>query len=263
VGPHGPAPVVGSTVVTLAHDGLPGDAAAGSIGGPSLAKRLPPMPTTSLPCSLADLLKVLRPASPPRPSARSRRWWAGSSPSPGCALSPASSSAPGWPGAGTTRGRTASFAAARWSADQLGLLVCDLIVGVLLSPDAPIRLVADDSLFKRTGRKIHGAGWRYDPTATGRTRTAWGNTWVVVGVLVALPLVPHRRVCLPVGARLWQPGGPSKLDLATCWSGCWPPAIPTASSTWPVTRPTPARRCAGCPSGSASPPGCAATPQAG
>jgi hypothetical protein len=103
------------------------------------------------------------------------------------------------------------------------------VTGIL--PDAPIRLVADDSLFKRTGRKIHGAGWRYDPTATGRTRTAWGNTWVVVGVLVALPLVPHRRVCLPVGARLWQPGGPSKLDLATCWSGCWPPAIPTASST--------------------------------
>jgi hypothetical protein len=27
-------------------------------------------------------------------------------------------------------------------------------------------------------------------------------------------MVAHRRVCLPVGARLWQPGGPSKLDLA-------------------------------------------------
>jgi DDE superfamily endonuclease len=106
------------------------------------------------------------------------------------------------------------FAAARWSADQLGLAACDLIVGWLLGPDTPIVLVVDDSLFKRTGRKVHGAGWRYDASATGRKRTAWGNTWVVVGVLVALPMVAHRRVCLPVGARLWQPGGPSKLDLA-------------------------------------------------
>jgi DDE superfamily endonuclease len=37
------------------------------------------------------------------------------------------------------------FAAARWSADTLGLGVCDLIVGVLLGPDAPIVLVVDDS----------------------------------------------------------------------------------------------------------------------
>jgi hypothetical protein len=27
----------------------------------------------------------------------------------------------------------------------------------------------------------------------------------VVGVLVTLPFVPHRRVCLPVLCRLWQP----------------------------------------------------------
>jgi len=38
----------------------------------------------------------------------------------------------------------------------------------------------------------------------------------VVGVLVDLPFVAHRRVCLPVLARLWQPHQPGrgKLDLA-------------------------------------------------
>jgi DDE superfamily endonuclease len=111
------------------------------------------------------------------------------------------------------------FAAARWSADQLGLAVCDLIVGWLLGPEEPIVLVVDDSLFKRTGRKVHGAGWRYDATAPGRKRVAWGNAWVVVGVLVELPFVAHRQLCLPVGARLWQPGGPSKLDLAAVLVG--------------------------------------------
>jgi hypothetical protein len=96
--------------------------------------------------------------------------------------------------------------------------VCGLIVARLLDADAPIRLVADDSLFKRTGRKVFGAGWHYDATATGRKRTAWGNNWVVVGVLVRLPFVPHRMVCLPVLARCGSPAGPA-----------------TASSTWPAS----------------------------
>jgi DDE superfamily endonuclease len=108
------------------------------------------------------------------------------------------------------------FAAARWSADALGLAVCDLIVGRLLAADAPLLLVADDSLFKRRGRKVFGTSWHYDAAASGRRHTAWGNCWVVVGVLVRLPFVPHRQVCLPVLARLWQPRQPgrSKLDLA-------------------------------------------------
>lgn len=108
------------------------------------------------------------------------------------------------------------FAAARWSADTLGLGVCDLIVARLLAPATPVCLVVDDSLFKRTGRKIFGAGWHYDATAPGRKRTAWGNNWVVVGVSVDLPFVAHRQVCLPVLARLWQPHRPgrSRLDLA-------------------------------------------------
>jgi DDE superfamily endonuclease len=108
------------------------------------------------------------------------------------------------------------FSTARWSADQVGLALLDVIVARLLAPGAPIRLVVDDSVFKRTGRKVFGVGWHYDPTGTGRRRTAWGNNWVVVGVLVRLPFVPHRAVCLPVGCRLWQPHQPGrgKLDLA-------------------------------------------------
>ncbi len=94
--------------------------------------------------------------------------------------------------------------------------MCDLIVTRLLTPETPIRLVVDDSLFKRSGRKVFGTTWHYDAAASGRRRTAWGNNWVVVGVLVRLPFVAHRQVCLPVLARLWQPRQPghAKLDLA-------------------------------------------------
>ena len=65
-----------------------------------------------------------------------------------------------------------------------------------------------------------GAAWHHDPLAAvggkGRKPVCWANCWVVVGVLVHLPFVPNRAVCLPVLARLWRPRQPgrSKLDLA-------------------------------------------------
>ncbi len=107
------------------------------------------------------------------------------------------------------------FAAARWSADQLGLVLLDLICTLLVPAGAPVRLVADDTLMRRTGRKVFGAGWHHDPLGVGRRAVAWGNNWVVLGVLVELPMLPHRVVCLPILARLWRPTHTSgRLDLA-------------------------------------------------
>ena len=107
------------------------------------------------------------------------------------------------------------FSHARWSADQLGLVLLDLICALLVADGAPVRLVADDTLMRRSGRKVFGAPCHHDPLAPGRHRIAWANNWVVVGVLVDLPFVPHRAVCLPILARLWQPRHtPGRLDLA-------------------------------------------------
>jgi hypothetical protein len=107
------------------------------------------------------------------------------------------------------------FSAARWSADQLGLCLLEVIVHTLVGQGAPLRVVVDDSLWKRSGRKVFGAGWHHDPTAPGRKRVAWGNAWVVVGVLVDLPCIPHRSICLPVLARLWRPKQTAtRLELA-------------------------------------------------
>src|SRR6266540_1305961 len=107
------------------------------------------------------------------------------------------------------------FSKARWSADQLGLVLLELILAVLVPADAPVRLVVDDTLMRRAGRKIFGAAWHHDPLGVGRNAIAWGNNWVVLGVLVDLPFVPHRPVCLPILARLWRPGHtPGRLDLA-------------------------------------------------
>jgi hypothetical protein len=108
------------------------------------------------------------------------------------------------------------FSHARWSADQLGVCLLDLIVLLLVPDGVPVRLVCDDTLARRAGRKVFGAAWHHDPLAPGQHRVAWANNWVVVGVLVDLPFVPHRAVCLPILARLWRPGHtPGRLDLAT------------------------------------------------
>lgn len=97
------------------------------------------------------------------------------------------------------------FSRARWSPEKLGLHVCDLIIARLLGDDAPIVLALDDTLLHRLGRRIHGAHWHHDATANAAGHvTAWGNNWVVIGVVVRLGFL-DRPVCLPVGFALWRP----------------------------------------------------------
>jgi hypothetical protein len=45
------------------------------------------------------------------------------------------------------------FSRARWSVEQIGLVLASLIVDRLLSPDAPVLLAVDDTLMRRSGRK--------------------------------------------------------------------------------------------------------------
>jgi DDE superfamily endonuclease len=97
------------------------------------------------------------------------------------------------------------FASAGWCPDQLGLVLLDLITAVLVAADAPIVLAVDDTLWRRTGRKIHGTAWHHDAGGPGRHRPAWGHRWVVVGVICHPPLL-RRAICLPILARLWIPG---------------------------------------------------------
>jgi hypothetical protein len=106
------------------------------------------------------------------------------------------------------------FARARWSPDRVGLALARLIVQKLLSDGAALQVAVDDTLFKRRGKKVFGAAWQHDGSATGKNATGFGNNWVVVGLLVPLPFL-QRPVCLPVLARLWRPGQEtSKVDLA-------------------------------------------------
>jgi hypothetical protein len=49
------------------------------------------------------------------------------------------------------------FTNARWSGDALGLVLADLIVTHLLPVGSPLTIAVDDTLFKRSGKKVFGA----------------------------------------------------------------------------------------------------------
>jgi DDE superfamily endonuclease len=59
------------------------------------------------------------------------------------------------------------FTNARWSADALGLALADLIVTHLLPAGSPLTVAVDDTLFKRSGKKVFGAAWHHDGAAKG------------------------------------------------------------------------------------------------
>src|SRR4051812_16032469 len=63
------------------------------------------------------------------------------------------------------------FTNARWSGDSVGLVLADLIVARLLRVDSALTI--DDTLFKRSGKKVFG--WPGITTAPRRVRNSSGS----------------------------------------------------------------------------------------
>lgn len=95
------------------------------------------------------------------------------------------------------------FASARWSLDALGLALFGLLGPLLAS--GPVPLALDDTLARKRGLKVYGAGMHHDPLASSRKHavTSWGHSWVVLAVRVQLPCIPGRFFSLPVLFRLY------------------------------------------------------------
>ena len=97
------------------------------------------------------------------------------------------------------------FARARWEIDELGLAVARLAV-LLVPVGAPLTVAVDDSLFRRAGGKVYGAGSQYDGSSPAQDKLSFGTCFVVAGIVVHLPFLA-RPVCLPVLGRLVPHGG--------------------------------------------------------
>src|SRR4029078_12487340 len=102
------------------------------------------------------------------------------------------------------------FSNARWSGDALGLALADLIVARLLPPGAALTLSVDDTLFKRSGKKVFGVAWHHDGAAKGR-QTHRVRQLLGRGRHRGAAVVLSRPVCLPVLARLWRPRHTGKI----------------------------------------------------
>lgn len=96
------------------------------------------------------------------------------------------------------------FAAAQWSLDALGLCLFRLALA-LLAEEATVPLTLDDTLARKRGPKVFGAGMHHDPLISSRKYkvTNWGHSWVVLAVRVQVPGCPGRYFSLPVLFRLY------------------------------------------------------------
>ncbi len=94
------------------------------------------------------------------------------------------------------------FAAARWSLDELGLVLFGLL-GPWLGE--VVFLALDDTLARKRGLKTFGVGMHHDPLLSSRKTaiTAWGHSWVILAVLVRVPLWPDRVFAVPILFRLY------------------------------------------------------------
>lgn len=95
------------------------------------------------------------------------------------------------------------FSKARWSLDQLGLIVFLLLKRLL--PEGTVKLSLDDSEAHKRGLKVFGVGMHHDPLLSTRKHPVltWGHCWVILSVIVQLPCCPDRVFSLPILFRLY------------------------------------------------------------
>lgn len=112
-----------------------------------------------------------------------------------------------------TRGRAKHFSClyrfftrARWSKDSLGQLLAHGLERWL--PDR-LTVIVDDTLFRRTGPMILGAGMHHDPlratySKSGKREFSFGLNFVMLAIWVPVPLVHAGGIAVPVLFRLYR-----------------------------------------------------------
>ena len=98
------------------------------------------------------------------------------------------------------------FSHAAWDLDAFALVLARLVVSVL-APGATLLWAVDDTLCRRRGLTLYGAGMHHDPLISSRKKplVSWGHDWVVLCILIVHPFwAPTKVFALPVAARLYR-----------------------------------------------------------
>jgi hypothetical protein len=206
------------------------------------------MPTPSRPRSLADLLIVFRPCFTAPTFATFRAMATGFLAQPGLRTVTGMLTGAGLAGRRHHDLAYRFFATARWCPDQLGLVLLDLITQTLVPAGTPIVLTVDDTLWHRTGRKLHGTAWHHDGNGPARHRPAGATAGWWSASSSACRSCAGRSAC-----RSWRGCGCPATPTTPHWS--WPANYSTSSSatsatapsTWSATPPPSANPSKGCP----------------
>ena len=100
------------------------------------------------------------------------------------------------------------FASAKWDWDELGVLLCLLLL-THLDVFGLITLAVDDTLCHKRGKNVAFGGIFLDPVLSTRSRKIlrFGLNYIVVAMVVRLPFRPDRYFALPILWRVFRKKG--------------------------------------------------------
>jgi hypothetical protein len=99
------------------------------------------------------------------------------------------------------------FSHAKWQMDALWKRLAQFLVHRLVGRDAVIYLAGDDTLCRKRGLGLFGAGMHHDPLISSRAMklVSWGHDWVTLCLIVAGPWwAPSKVFALPICMRLYR-----------------------------------------------------------
>jgi DDE superfamily endonuclease len=110
------------------------------------------------------------------------------------------------------------FSHAAWDIDTFSLLLARLVL-TILAPGATLLWAVDDTLCRKRGLTLYGAGMHYDPLISSRSKAlvSWGHDWVVLCLILVHPWwAPTKVLALPIAGRLYinRQGKKSKKSKA-------------------------------------------------
>jgi hypothetical protein len=87
------------------------------------------------------------------------------------------------------------FSHAAWDIDHFSLALTKLVL-TILAPGATLIFTVDDTLCRKRGLTLYGAGMHYDPLISSRSKklVSWGHNWVVLSVIIVGPFWAPTKV---------------------------------------------------------------------
>jgi len=98
------------------------------------------------------------------------------------------------------------FSRNAWSLDSVCLTLISLLIDAF-APTGIIALALDDTLCRKRGLNLYGAGMHHDPLISSKAMklVSWGHDWVVLTLIVCCPFWASTKVfSLPIAFRLYR-----------------------------------------------------------